>query len=56
MKLIAAPRSYIQGARAEAAEATHRRILDAFLDLVRRAWVEDITLAAIAEASASFRL
>lgn len=41
-------RSYEQGARAEAAELTHRRILDVFVALARSKWLEDITLAEIA--------
>jgi len=41
-------RRYEQGARAEAAEETHRRILDTFLALARVKWLEDITLAEIA--------
>ncbi len=41
-------RAYEQGARAEASEATYRRILDAFVALARQKWLDDITLAEIA--------
>lgn len=41
-------RPYRQSARAEAAEATGRRILDAFQDAMRDNWLEDITLEQVA--------
>lgn len=41
-------RAYRQGARAEAAEATGRRIVDAFIAAMERDWMEDITLDRIA--------
>ncbi len=44
-------RAYEQGARAEAAEETYRRILDAFMALARAKWLDDITLAEIAAAA-----
>ena len=43
-----ARRPYRQSARAEAAEATGRRILDAFQDAMRDNWLEDITLDQVA--------
>ncbi|MFT3810885.1 MAG: helix-turn-helix domain-containing protein [Micropepsaceae bacterium] len=43
-----AQRAYEQGARAEQAEATYRRILDAFMALAREKWLDDVTLAEIA--------
>ena len=42
-------RAYHQGARAEAAEATGRRIVEAFLARVRKQWFEEITLDQVAE-------
>jgi AcrR family transcriptional regulator len=44
-------RPYRQTARADAAEATGRRILDAFADAMRSAWLEDITLDEVASAA-----
>jgi len=41
-------RAYRQGARAEAAEATGQRIVDAFLAHLQNAWFEEITLDAVA--------
>ena len=41
-------RPYRQSVRAEAAEATGRRILDAFQDAMRDNWLEDITLDQVA--------
>lgn len=41
-------RTYRQGARARAAAATGRRILEAFLLLMRDRWLEDITLEEVA--------
>src|SRR5258707_13930565 len=41
-------RAYRQGARAEAAEATGQRIIDAFLAHLQNAWFEEITLDAVA--------
>lgn len=48
MKSKPTPRAYRQGVRAEAAEETHRRILDVFVALVSERWLEDITLAEVA--------
>jgi AcrR family transcriptional regulator len=45
----ARPRRYIQGARAEAAEATARRIVEAFLARLMTQWFDEITLDRIAE-------
>jgi len=47
MKTVA--RSYHQTARAEAAEATGRRIIDAFLARLMDGWFDEITLDAVAE-------
>ena len=44
----ARPRRYIQRARADAAEATGRRIADAFLALLMERWFDEITLDRIA--------
>jgi len=41
-------REYRQGARAEAAEVTGRRIVGAFLTALREQWLEDITLEQVA--------
>jgi AcrR family transcriptional regulator len=41
-------RPYRQSARAEAAEATGHRILDAFLDAMRDEWLDDVTLERVA--------
>jgi AcrR family transcriptional regulator len=43
-----APRPYRQTTRAEAAAATGRRIVEAFLALARDGWLDDITLDAVA--------
>ena len=54
MKSNAAPaarRTYRQGARAEAAEATGRRIVAAFQEAMRDQWLEDITLDRVAQAA-----
>ena len=49
MKSKAAPRrAYRQGARAEAAEATHARILDAFIRRLGDSLMDDITLDLLA--------
>jgi AcrR family transcriptional regulator len=42
-------RRYSQGARAEAAEATGRRIVDAFLTRLMAQWYDEITLDRVAE-------
>lgn len=42
-------RRYVQGARAEAAEATARRIIDAFLARLMTHWFDEITLDRVAE-------
>lgn len=44
-----APRPYEQKARARAAEASSRRILEAFLKRAEDQWFEDITLDALAQ-------
>ncbi len=44
-------RPYRQSARAEAAEATGRRILDAFQDAMRDDWLADITLDQVARSA-----
>lgn len=44
-----APRSYILGKRAETAEATRRRILDATIELYRERGIPATTLKAVAE-------
>lgn len=41
-------RTYRQAARAEAAEVTGRRIVEAFLTALREEWLEDITLEKVA--------
>lgn len=41
-------RTYRQAARAEAAEVTGQRIVDAFLTALREQWLEDITLEKVA--------
>lgn len=48
---LPARRSYRQSARADAAEATGRRILDAFQEALRDHWLEDITLDRVAAAA-----
>jgi AcrR family transcriptional regulator len=42
------PREYRQGARAEAAAETHRRIIGAFLEHARERWFDEITLDDVA--------
>lgn len=42
-------RTYVQGARAKAAEATGRRIIDAFLARLMTHWFDEITLDCVAE-------
>ena len=49
MKLRTATRRYAQSARAESAEATGRRIVDAFLARLMAQWLDEITLDAVAE-------
>ena len=44
----ASTRRYSQGARAEAAEATAQRIVDAFLALLMGSWFDEITLDRVA--------
>ena len=44
-----ATRSYHQGARAESAEATGRRIIEAFLARLMDHWFDEITLDRVAE-------
>ncbi len=51
MKSESSPRSYRQGARAEAAEATYERILDAFMARLGDSWFDQITLDDIAAAA-----
>jgi AcrR family transcriptional regulator len=46
-----ARRAYRQGARAEAAETTGQRIVEAFLAALGERWVEDITLDEVARAA-----
>ncbi|UZR30354.1 TetR/AcrR family transcriptional regulator [Methylococcus mesophilus] len=48
---IGVPRQYRQGARAEAAAETHRRIAEAVLKFMRERWVDEITLVDVAEAA-----
>jgi AcrR family transcriptional regulator len=43
------PRTYRQGARAEAAEATAERIIDAFLARAEAQWFDEITLDSLAQ-------
>lgn len=50
-KVTATPRPYRQTARADAAAATHRRILEAFASRIRTGWLDEITLDEIAAAS-----
>ncbi len=45
---VATPRRYVQRARAEAARATARRIIDAFLALLMTEWFDEITLDRVA--------
>jgi AcrR family transcriptional regulator len=52
MKLATArvrPRRYTLGARAQAAEATARRIIDAFVARLMKQWFDEITLDRVAE-------
>jgi len=44
-----APRRYVQRARAEAAQATARRIIEAFLARLMTQWFDEITLERVAE-------
>lgn len=44
-------RPYRQTARAEAAAATHRRIIEAFLGFARDRWLDEITLDEVAKAA-----
>ena len=48
MKLKSAPRRYTQTARAQSAEATAQRILDAFLERLMTEWFDEITLDRVA--------
>jgi AcrR family transcriptional regulator len=45
----APPRRYVQRVRAQAAEATARRIVEAFLALLMEHWFDEITLDRVAE-------
>ncbi len=49
MKVQASSRAYQQTARAEAAEATARRIVEAFLARLMTQWYDEITLERVAE-------
>jgi AcrR family transcriptional regulator len=49
MKTTSANRRYRQTARAESAEATGRRIVDAFLKQLNEKWYDEITLDRVAE-------
>lgn len=49
MSAAAKPRRYVQRARAEAAQATARRIIDAFLARLMTQWFDEITLERVAE-------
>jgi AcrR family transcriptional regulator len=49
MKTTRKKRSYQQGARAEAAEATGQRIVDAFFDRMFTQWYDEITLEQVAK-------
>jgi AcrR family transcriptional regulator len=49
MKSAAGTRRYVMGARAEAAEETGRRIVEAFLGRLLTQWYDEITLDAVAE-------
>jgi AcrR family transcriptional regulator len=49
MKSTSATRRYVMGARAEAAEETGRRIVEAFLGRVMTEWYDQITLDRVAE-------
>ncbi len=51
LETVSEKRRYRQSARAELAEATGRRILDAFMAAIGEAWVEDITLDQVARAA-----
>ena len=44
-------RSYRQTVRAEAAEATRRRVVDAALELFLERWIDDVTLRDVASAA-----
>lgn len=45
------PRQYRQTARAEAASATHQRIVETFIGFLRERWLDEITLNEVAEAA-----
>ena len=45
------PRAYRQTARAEAAAATHRRIIGAFIGFMQERWLDEITLEEVARAA-----
>ena len=49
IKLRTATRHYAQRARAQATEATARRIVDAFLARLMAQWFDEITLDRVAE-------
>jgi AcrR family transcriptional regulator len=49
MKLPKAPRAYSQTTRAQSAEATGKRIVEAFLARLMKQWYDEITLDRIAE-------
>src|SRR5262249_31216476 len=48
MKFETAPRHYVQTVRAQSAEATGRRIMDAFLARLMQQWFDEITLESVA--------
>lgn len=48
-RATARPRRYTQGARAQAAEATAQRIVDAFLARLMTQWFDEITLDSVAD-------
>lgn len=48
---VAKPRAYRQTVRAEAAAATHRRVVEAFLAFARDRWLDEITLDEVARAA-----
>jgi AcrR family transcriptional regulator len=49
MKLSSSTRGYSQSARAQSAEATRQRIVDAFLARLMKQWYDEITLDRVAE-------
>ena len=51
----ASPRRYKQVARAQAAESTRGRILDAFADALRSGWMDDVTLDGVAATAGTTR-